>query len=382
MTKDHVISFPHLGNYYIPIERLLKAVFPGQTIIPPPPITIRTLELGSLHSPDFVCSPFKFTLGNYLEALEKGANLLIQTGMGCRFGYYGELQEQILRDLGWDFQFICFSRQEARPLAVYQTLRRLGSPLNPAQFLYQLGLTISSIRLLDHLEYFLRHNIGFQKEPGSGEKLHQELLQTLKKVNSFRRLREIKNHYTRAFQTLPLKRPEKYLRVGLVGDLYTLMEPFSNFYLEKELAQKGIAVSRIMNVSFLLFGMNTKKSLISASDYLKYPLGANGTDSVNQSRFYAAKGFDGVIHIKSFGCVPELNATPSLQNLSRDWKMPILHLSFDSHTSEAGIQTRLEAFTDMIEIRSQRSEVRSQNGWGFASQKQFKQKPTIPTPIP
>ncbi|MDR2712913.1 MAG: hypothetical protein LBB91_07365 [Clostridiales bacterium] len=379
MKKKLQISFPHLGNYYIPIERLLKAIFPGHTILPPPPITVRTLELGSRYSPDFVCAPFKFNLGNYLEALEKGANLLLQTGTGCRFGYYGELQEQILRDLGWDFQFICFSRQEARPWLVYQTLHRLGSPLNPAQFLYQLGLTLAAIRLLDQLEYFLRYNIGFQTEPGSGEKLHQELLMALKKVDSFGQLRQIKSHFTKAFYNLPLKRPEKYYRVGLVGDLYTLMEPFSNFYLEKELANKGIAVSRIMNISFLLFGKNTKKSLLSSADYLKYNPGANGADSVAQSHFYAAKGFDGVIHIKSFGCVPELNATPSLQSLSRDWKMPILHLSFDSHTSEAGIQTRLEAFTDMIELRRQRTEDGRQSGLGFAPQN-IEAKTNYPNP--
>jgi len=50
--------------------------------------------------------PFKYNLGNYLEALENGANFLVQAGGGCRFGYYGEIQEQILRDIGYDFEFI------------------------------------------------------------------------------------------------------------------------------------------------------------------------------------------------------------------------------------------------------------------------------------
>ena len=34
-----------------------------------------------------------------------GANVLVQGGGGCRYGYYGELQEKILRDLGYDFEF-------------------------------------------------------------------------------------------------------------------------------------------------------------------------------------------------------------------------------------------------------------------------------------
>ena len=36
-----------------------------------PPSTKRTVELGSKHSSDFVCSPFKHILGDYIEGLER-----------------------------------------------------------------------------------------------------------------------------------------------------------------------------------------------------------------------------------------------------------------------------------------------------------------------
>lgn len=42
---SRVISFPHMANYHVPIEILLKLIFPKATIISPPPITKRTLEL-------------------------------------------------------------------------------------------------------------------------------------------------------------------------------------------------------------------------------------------------------------------------------------------------------------------------------------------------
>jgi benzoyl-CoA reductase/2-hydroxyglutaryl-CoA dehydratase subunit BcrC/BadD/HgdB len=45
---------------------------------------------------------------------------------------------------------------------------------------------------------------------------------------------------------------------------------------------------------------------------------------------------------------------PVLQNISRDYKMPILYFSFDSQTSETGIKTRLEAFIDMITMRKEK----------------------------
>ena len=69
---SRVISFPHMANYHIPIERLIYFMFGEKCVVlPPPPITKKTLELGSAHSPDFVCVPFKYNLGNFIESLEK-----------------------------------------------------------------------------------------------------------------------------------------------------------------------------------------------------------------------------------------------------------------------------------------------------------------------
>jgi predicted nucleotide-binding protein (sugar kinase/HSP70/actin superfamily) len=77
-----IISFPHMGNYHIPIEYLLKHLTYHEIKVAPP-ITKKTIELGTKYSPDFVCIPFKYNLGNYIEALESGANVLIQAGGGC-----------------------------------------------------------------------------------------------------------------------------------------------------------------------------------------------------------------------------------------------------------------------------------------------------------
>lgn len=54
---------------------------------------------------------------------------------------------------------------------------------------------------------------------------------------------------------------------------------------------------------------------------------------------------------KSAGCTPEIDIMPVLQNISSDYKVPILYLSYDSQTSDTGLDTRLEAFYDMIQMR-------------------------------
>ena len=76
-----------MGNYYIPISYLIKKITKQQVIIPPK-ITKKTIELGTTYSPDYVCVPFKYNLGNFIESLNKGANVIFQAGGGCRYGYY------------------------------------------------------------------------------------------------------------------------------------------------------------------------------------------------------------------------------------------------------------------------------------------------------
>jgi predicted nucleotide-binding protein (sugar kinase/HSP70/actin superfamily) len=74
------MSFPHLGDYWIGFKVFGEML--GYDVIVPPMMTRRTLGLGARYSPDFVCVPFKYTLGCYIEALEAGADVLVQTGGG------------------------------------------------------------------------------------------------------------------------------------------------------------------------------------------------------------------------------------------------------------------------------------------------------------
>ena len=87
---------------------------------------------------------------------------------------------------------------------------------------------------------------------------------------------------------------------------------------------------------------------------MKYHIGAHGTESVARAQQLIKAGFDGIIHIKPFGCMPEVNAMSVLHNISKDYKVPIIYFSFDSQTSEAGIKTRIEAFHDMLLAKRKR----------------------------
>ena len=125
-----IISFPHIGSYYIPISYLIKKTTKQKVLIPKK-ITKTTIELGSRYSPDYVCVPFKYNLGNYIESLESGATILLQGGGGCRYGYYAELQEQILKDLNYNFTFVNMIKDNhVSIINIYRFAKKLNKKLN------------------------------------------------------------------------------------------------------------------------------------------------------------------------------------------------------------------------------------------------------------
>lgn len=356
MKQQKIISFPHLGNYYIPIRYLLKHLTKHK-IMSAPPITKKTIELGNKYSPDFVCIPFKYNLGNFIEALDNGANILIQAGGGCRYGYYSEVQEQILKDLGYHFEFYNLTGDDHFTFRyLYKTFKKLNPKINIFKFIHYLLMTLLMIYCMDKIDEYIRENIGFELIKNSFEQLQKNMFQDFVKINNPISLFFCYLKYKQKFKRLPIHKPKNCLKVGVIGELYTSMEPYASYYLEKQLASMNIEVKRFTNVTYLLITkrFQTKKLLRQIKKYCKYTIGADGMDNVFRAKYLAEKGFDGLIHIKPFGCTPEIGAIPILQRVSEDYKIPIIYFSFDNQTSTEGMKTRLEAFYDMLKVRKEK----------------------------
>src|SRR5690554_657600 len=97
------ITFPHMGELAIPVKAFFQEL--GFSVQPPPAISRKTLNLGVKYSPEFACLPFKINLGNFMEALDEEADLIIMGGGcgPCRFGYYAEVQQENLKEEEYDF---------------------------------------------------------------------------------------------------------------------------------------------------------------------------------------------------------------------------------------------------------------------------------------
>ncbi|MGI6574661.1 MAG: hypothetical protein ACOX3A_02135 [bacterium] len=60
------VTFPHMGTINIPLKAFFTAL--GVEVIEPPPITQKTISLGTRYAPEFACLPLKINVGNYLES--------------------------------------------------------------------------------------------------------------------------------------------------------------------------------------------------------------------------------------------------------------------------------------------------------------------------
>jgi predicted nucleotide-binding protein (sugar kinase/HSP70/actin superfamily) len=349
---ERKVAFPRYAEYNAALKYLLENGL-GVSCIVPPPLSDRTLKLGAKYSPDFVCTPFKITLGSMIEALESGANTLLMAYGICKLGYYGELQEQILRDLGYDFDFI--------NLEVYNTGKKkafidMAKAVNPRVNMPKCtAVFFEALNMGAHLdeitaEYY--QNCGFAADRHAYQAIYKNFISEMYSANSALQIGHAYREARRAMLEQKIEKPANPLRVGITGDFYTAVDAFSNANVEQRLADMGVEVHRWINVTNRMLRYPGEKNLnIKIKDYCRYEMGPNSTANIWATKDYAERGFDGVLHVKAAACTPEIDIMPVLQNISRDYKMPVLYLTYDSQTSDVGLVTRLEAFYDMIAMR-------------------------------
>ncbi len=354
--NERRVTFPHMGSYWIAFKALAELV--GAEAVVPPPMTRRTLELGSRHSPEFVCVPFKYNVGNFIEAMEMGANVVTQAGGGCRFSYYGEVQNLILADLGFEHEFINLTdSHHVRDMV--RDLKRINPGSSTARVARAFAIAWAKAKAIEAVDDFVRKNLGFQVEPGEIERIERRFYREVERAMTLRSVRGVRRDAMRSLASVRVRKPGDRLRVGVVGELYVVMDPFCNYDIERRLAMRGVEVHRFVTLTSIIehavFGKSHLKELLhEAAPYIEYHVGAHGTESVALSNKLMREGFDGIVHLKPFGCMPEVNAMSALQRMSREHTFPIMFISYDSQHAEAGVLTRLEAFCDMLEMRRKR----------------------------
>lgn len=332
-------------------ERVLDAEY-----LPLPNATRQTTEVGAQNSNDYVCTPFKHILGDFIEALDAGADVLVQFGGPCRLGYYGELQESILRDMGYDFVMLNFSHGIEKGLMGWakECIEKVNPDVAIPHSLRQLAATGNMIVKLDEAHDFYLANAGFERKRGSFKHAWESFMDILRDARTDRDINEAFRTYMDRARRIELDKPASPIRIGIVGEMFTAIDERSNLNLDQKLIDMGVEVHRTMNLTNRFIHYNEPNLRVSTGDYLTYDMGPTSTITVAAALKFAQAGFDGVIHAKSAGCTPEIDCVPVLQRIGADFGMPMLYLTYDAQTSDTGLDTRLEAYYDMLAMKKER----------------------------
>jgi len=349
---EKIACAPQIGDYHIIADILLQQCLNYKTMRCPP-MTKRTIELGARHSPDMICTPFKTTLGNFIEAAEQGANVFVMPGVGCRLGFYDILQKQILDDLGYDCEMITLFEYIPTVKRLYTSLNNINPDLTQEEFDTVFEIVVKVTVDMDNLADFMRRNIAFEVNKGEYEKCYKAYLHEIQSVQDVATAESIGMRYKEKMESIVTNKPERPIRVGIIGEIYVVVEPFSNCNMEKWLAEHGVEIIRSGDLSRMAIALFTLDEQIENSGgYVDYNIGSTANDAIAQAYQMIQDGIDGIIHVKPASCSPEITAMTILQNISQDSGVPFMYMTFDTETSEAGVHTRLEAFHDMIVMKS------------------------------
>ncbi|MBI2952866.1 MAG: CoA protein activase [Chloroflexi bacterium] len=354
------VSFPHMGQVWVALKTLFDKN--GVECIVPPKCSKRTLSLGTQYSPGWVCMPYKTILGNYLEALELGADTLIGVaGPGlCRLGYYAKVHEQILRELGYDFKMYTFDWQEKQIVGLATFIKTLLQENSWRKIAGDIKFGLTQLFYLDDIERYTHVIRPREKEQGATSKIWSTVGDRICAAHDPKTLKNTKKQIMdelNAIEQIPGIRP---LRVGLLGEFFVATEPFINMDMEEEMGKMHVEVTRSAYVSdwakVWLFiealglghGEKVKKA---ARPYLTRDVSGDAIQSLGETALHAQEGFDGIVHIQPFTCMPEIIAQNLLPQVSRDHDIPVMSIILDEQMGKAGLVTRLEAFVDLMNRR-------------------------------
>ncbi len=354
------VTFPHMGTLYIPLRLLFTNL--GLEVVVPPPISKETMNLGVRHSPEGACLPFKLTLGNYLEAAALGADTFFMAqGYGlCRFGFYTEVQQKIMRELGYDCNMALVNISQN---VLQNLLRRLKelSGKSYLQVLRAVRLALVGIKVLDDLEKLLYKVRPRELRKGESTKVYQNTLARLERASSVSELRRVGSEGLQELAAVSQDPNRTPLRVGILGEFYVVLEPFTSSDVERRLGEMGVEITKYLYpsdwVSFHMFMQlfrifkEHKSAAEAARPYLAYNVSGDGLQTVGQTILCAEEGFDGIVQLYPFTCMPEIVAKHLLPKVSDDYRIPVLSLGLDEHSGNAGFVTRLEAYVDLLNRR-------------------------------
>jgi predicted nucleotide-binding protein (sugar kinase/HSP70/actin superfamily) len=358
------VTFPRLGSMHIFCKAIAETA--GIPYILPPETSRKTLTLGVLHSNESICLPFKIILGNFIEALQMGADTIVMVGSGppCRLGLYDLVQKVILEDMGLHYRWLTIPPRLSWK-AIWKNheetkeLRKELSAKNVIFFPYGLWMGWKKMMACEALEQLAMKVRPTEIMKGETQKRLKKALSWVDEAKTTSALQGAIREGKTLLQDMERDPSRTPFKVAVVGELYTVMDPHINRGVEQKLGELGVEVTRTSWFSTHILRSLRKNKADRASErirffeaskaYLGYDVGAECNISIGEAILRSEEGYDGVVHLMPFACMPETTASGILTKVGKDRDIPILTLILDEQEIEGRIQTLLEAFVEMLE---------------------------------
>lgn len=136
------------------------------------------------------------------------------------------------------------------------------------------------------------------------------------------------------------------LNIAVVGYPYAIYDPYLNVSLLDILKKQGVRVytqDMLSNKQMNKYGRTLPKNLFW---YFS-------NRAVNGALYFLDQPYiDGMIHVTAFACGPDAMVDRLIEiETHKRSSIPYLAVTIDEHTAQTGVQTRVEAFLDMLRYR-------------------------------
>lgn len=215
---------------------------------------------------------------------------------------------------------------------------------------------------IDHAESVLHRMRAVERDRGVTDRVFDRFVRKIEQASDMKTIRREVRSFEEAVREIETEDTDP-LVVRIAGEIWVVLEQAANQEIEKMLASRDdmrVHVDRELSATHWFRqhilsdpALRAREHHVrsAASRYLSEQVGGHGQETVGAAVLAREEGCDGVVHIFPFTCMPEIVAQNILVRVSSELDIPVLTFIISEQTGEAGIQTRVEAFLDLLEER-------------------------------
>jgi len=381
------VYIPHMDDHGIVLKAMLRSNgVDAETL---PMSDSESVEIGRCFTTGKECYPCILTTGDIVKKTRcadfdpsRAAFFMAQANGPCRFGQYHKFHRMVLDDIGLE---------QVPMLVLDQTEgfnRDIGT-FGPAFFKRCWELLL----VVDCLQKMLREIRPYELNTGETDRTYRQCLSELAEAAEAKgdwmaRAAEAR----RRLEQVPVDRSQRRPLIGVVGEIYVRSNEFANNFLTRRLEKLGAQVNlptlqewlnyiayerrdtcrqcghllplarewmmemgarwgegrvtRIFEGAVQMMPREQRASEVIrlGSRYLHPTVSGEAILSMGRSVEYAHHGFNGLVNVAPFGCMPGSIVNSLLEKFRRDFDgIPVLKLEFDGQ-EQAMDETALEAF--------------------------------------